>query len=525
MLFHEKLDFLMKLTATKNNALGKALNFDPSYISRIRSGKRGLPKDLPFTEPAAVYFAKKIRKPFEQRAAADVILGASVWPENPEEAAGVLISWLAGPHGESFSAAAPEGTQEREVRFLPDGTQAGSPLQASFYYGNAGKREAVLRFLSAALASDAPVRLCLYSDEEMTWLYEDPAFIRRWGELLVSVCAAGGQIVIIHTLSRNIGEMLEAIRRWSPIYATGAVIPYYCPKVRDGIMQRSLFIARKVMALTAQSAGISPSHSLNLLTWEGEAVGALEEDFERLLQLCRPLMKIYGPADIRQFEKIVLQKFSTEGTLYLIREGTSPTFLPDSGSRLLQLIRTRLEAGDTVYDCMCLPSPSQGGKKEAESALSPSLPAGSSAIGSERKTSPSDPAGTAAAPVPEEVWRSPAQKAAPEGGFDDMDIPDAGILAEMLELLLAFPNYRLYLFPGKTVFPLDVIARVSRDSFEEEPVSILMQGQRSHKTGFLFTEQRLSVSFIEYLERILSENPGREETERLLQRYLSGERT
>ena len=33
-----KLDFLMKLTGSKNNALSKAVSFDPSYVSRIRDG-------------------------------------------------------------------------------------------------------------------------------------------------------------------------------------------------------------------------------------------------------------------------------------------------------------------------------------------------------------------------------------------------------------------------------------------------------------------------------------------------------
>ena len=52
----EKLDILMKITDTKNSALGRALSFDPSYIGRIRTGKRGIPKHMPFIEPAAAFF-------------------------------------------------------------------------------------------------------------------------------------------------------------------------------------------------------------------------------------------------------------------------------------------------------------------------------------------------------------------------------------------------------------------------------------------------------------------------------------
>ena len=50
----KKLDFLMRLTGTQNNTLAKALAFDASYISRLRVGKRSLPRNRDIISPMAI---------------------------------------------------------------------------------------------------------------------------------------------------------------------------------------------------------------------------------------------------------------------------------------------------------------------------------------------------------------------------------------------------------------------------------------------------------------------------------------
>ena len=42
MTFSEKLDMLLNITNTPNNLLAKVLSLDPSYISRIRHGRRNI---------------------------------------------------------------------------------------------------------------------------------------------------------------------------------------------------------------------------------------------------------------------------------------------------------------------------------------------------------------------------------------------------------------------------------------------------------------------------------------------------
>lgn len=82
----------------------------------------------------------------------------------------------------------------------------------------------------------------------MAWLYEDAAFAARWAELFTRVLMQGNRVRIIHTVARDMNEMLEAVTKWIPIYMTGAVEPYCYPRLRDGLFRRTLFIAPRTAA-------------------------------------------------------------------------------------------------------------------------------------------------------------------------------------------------------------------------------------------------------------------------------------
>lgn len=85
------------------------------------------------------------------------------------------------------------------------------------------------------LQENTPQTLLLFSDEDMSWLYEDAAFAARWAELFKEIIERGNRVKIIHTITRDINDMFEAIVKWIPIYMTGAVEPYFYPKLRDGL--------------------------------------------------------------------------------------------------------------------------------------------------------------------------------------------------------------------------------------------------------------------------------------------------
>ena len=290
----DKLNFLMKVTGTKNNMLGRALSFDASHISRIRSGQRGLPSHREFIVPAAGYFARAVTTATQRNVLARRICPGRKWPDTAEGATLLIAEWLSEDVQTLDYASLHRFLEENDAmagEVTADLPAAGAATK--FYMGNEGKCQCVIRFLTDLAARQEPVTLLLHSEENMAWIYEKPEFARQWGQLLVTLLQQGGRIVIVHTLSRSFEEMLEAVTKWAPLYATGSIEPYYYPKLRDNLFRRTLFIARDIAAITACTTGDPGENRLNMLTRDAAAVKALEQEFHDFLSLCRPLMQIF----------------------------------------------------------------------------------------------------------------------------------------------------------------------------------------------------------------------------------------
>lgn len=333
----EKIDFLMNLTGTRNSALGRALNYDPSYISRIRTGKRGLPHNLPFIEPASVYFARNIKEDYQKDAAARELGLTADWPTSDEDAAVLLTDWLEdrpvqpAPIAKMLAAISSPTAQPGRMREVYN-TKEGTGARSHFFYGNEGKRSGVFTFLEQLAKEGKPQKLLLYSDEDMTWLYEDRQFVHAWADLLLQLIAGGTSIRIIHSIGRNLNDMWEALQKWMPLYMTGAIEPYFYPLLQDGIFYRTLFIAREHSAFVGNSVRNQQGDTLNALITDKNAVQTVEKEFKAYLDLCRPLMEVIKPSNEKELEQLK-QTFrdmpgetktaKTEGTEILLRSSAS----------------------------------------------------------------------------------------------------------------------------------------------------------------------------------------------------------
>ena len=323
----EKIDFLMKITGTQNAALGKALSYDASYISRIRNGKRGLPLQQPFIEPAAEFFAEAIKEEYQIRAITEEMHLNTPWPQNRKEAAKLLEAWMSrkrpseNPLERILSAiqTRPQSMQQGfNDAYIPG---PGENTETRYYYGKQGKRDSVIAFLSDLAGSGKPYELLLYSDENMDWMLENPAFLKTWAMLMIKITMNGGHIKMIHSISRNAGEMYEAVTKWMPLYMSGAVEPYYYPKLRDGIFRRTIFIAEGHSAIVSNSVTGQQEEELNALITDIRAVKTITAEFNTYLSMCSKLMEIVRTDDPDELISIIDAFRESEGKLLACHRG------------------------------------------------------------------------------------------------------------------------------------------------------------------------------------------------------------
>jgi len=331
MRFYEKLNLLMGLQNIPNNKLAKALSVDPSLISRWRNGTRDLAKNSEYIVGIAEYFAKHSC----DKNGLYEILDLSVHECKIEDSqlSKIIWEWLSDDYAinttiaDKFIARLNQSKMTKVPQSLPDIQQyitVGKKLNVEVFHGNEGKRQGVIRLMSATILSKKKCTLLLYSDESMEWMTEDRDFYNQWGVLLSEVIRLGNKIKIIHTIDRKTDELLVAIDRWMPLYMTGEIEPYYYPNYQDVIFKRTMFVVPGVAALTSSSLSEFTS-SEQLYYHDPQMLDALETEFESYLGHCRPLMRIFTNAHLNDFHSILDEFEKRLGDTYLISQ--SPSFM------------------------------------------------------------------------------------------------------------------------------------------------------------------------------------------------------
>lgn len=304
MTFAEKLDLLMNITNTSNSLLAHNISLDASFISRLRRGVRTPAKNVNYIQVMSNYFARCCQAEYQKAALWEAIRNSSlIQPQPTNSMASLIEQWLREPV--QLKTHPIDELLEGMIHFQFKKMETAATVEVptidnqavkeiEMFHGVEGKRSAVLTFLSLVIANKHPQILLLFSDEDLFWLTEDPAFTAKWAALMLQVLENGHRIKIIHAINRDLDEMLSGIKGWVPLYMTGAIEPYYYPKTRDGLFRRTLFIAPDTAAVSSSSVRNGAKNTANLLTTDRDTIQSLVSEYNDFLALCRPLMRIFN---------------------------------------------------------------------------------------------------------------------------------------------------------------------------------------------------------------------------------------
>lgn len=295
----------MKLTNTTNSTLARATSLDASFISRLRSGAREPSKKQNYISSIALFFARNIYDGYQKTALCDVMqLEYSDFPEIKSDLKLLLEEWLLtsstskGVCGSRFLSNLSDLsfgiTASVQKSDQPSANQA-HVIESTVAFGQKGKRELIDTLSSMILENSAPDTLYLICEEQMNWTYDDMCLVKQFYSKILRITASGNKIKIIHSLKRDLSDLYFMINAWLPLYVTGAIEPYYYPKIRDGLIKSTLVVAPKSGAIVSFSIGNEQKDNANFLIKDKKTVAALFDEFNGYLALCKPLIQISYP--------------------------------------------------------------------------------------------------------------------------------------------------------------------------------------------------------------------------------------
>lgn len=301
----ENLNMLISFLDINVSELAKALNFDASYLSRIRNGQRKPADPASFAEGVSRFAVKKCSDEGVKNQVYELIGAKSDNLQNDIEAWLCLGEVRKSDHIGSFLNTLNEFNLDEyieSIRFndikvptLPFNVQT-----SKAYFGIKEMRRGELDFFKSAILSKSKDSVFMYSEMPMADMAEDMNFNKKWMMSVAMLLKKGVHINIIHNLDRPWDEIMLGLEAWIPIYMTGLVSPYYLKGANKGVFRHLNYVSGTA-ALSGECVEGKHSEGRYYLTRSREEVSHFRTLSNSLLAKASPLMEIYTAQNEEKF--------------------------------------------------------------------------------------------------------------------------------------------------------------------------------------------------------------------------------
>ena len=319
----QKLDILLRELDINISRIAAFLHYDPSYLSKIRTGKRNPAHHQQFIEKICEYVASNYKDEQDRKKVTyliqcneDEITDSSLYRKK-------LREWLSSSKPEDvdyvsgFLRKVDSFNLDDYIRVIHfDSFKVPKvPFQlpvSRHYYGLKEMREGELDFLKHTVLSKSMKPLYICSDMPVEDMAADKDFAKKYMFGLAMVLKKGLHIHIIHDVERPMKDMMLGLENWVPLYMTGQISPYYLKGVQNRVYSHLHYCSGQV-AMTGDC--ISGHHDLAhyYLTSRKEEVLISQKNMEFLLKKAHPLMDIYREERKKELYAALIENAGKEG--------------------------------------------------------------------------------------------------------------------------------------------------------------------------------------------------------------------
>ena len=319
----QKLDILLRDLDINISRIAAFLHYDPSYLSKIRTGKRNPAHQQQFIEKICEYVASNYKDEQDRKKVTyliqcneDEITDSSLYRKK-------LREWLSSSKPEDvdyvsgFLRKVDSFNLDDYIRVIHfDSFKVPKvPFQlpvSRHYYGLKEMREGELDFLKHTVLSKSMKPLYICSDMPVEDMAADKDFAKKYMFGLAMVLKKGLHIHIIHDVERPMKDMMLGLENWVPLYMTGQISPYYLKGVQNRVYSHLHYCSGQV-AMTGDC--ISGHHDLAhyYLTSRKEEVSISQKNMEFLLKKAHPLMDIYREERKKELYAALIENAGKEG--------------------------------------------------------------------------------------------------------------------------------------------------------------------------------------------------------------------
>ena len=173
-------------------------------------------------------------------------------------------------------------------------------IKTKNYYGIEEMKKGELDFFKGTVLSKNPGDIFMCSDMPMEDMAKDLEFGKKWMFGIALSLKKGLHLNIIHNLDRPYNEMMLGLISWIPIYMTGQVSPYYFKDLKNTIYYHLNYVSSSC-ALTGECIKNNHNKGKYYLTNNKKELEYYKEKARLLLNKSNSLMDIYKEENINDY--------------------------------------------------------------------------------------------------------------------------------------------------------------------------------------------------------------------------------